>query len=739
MKTSIRLFVVLSAVATLLSATQTKTWSVEDFSGFEKSARKGLSLASDGRVALAPLFREIFDTPSVYLWALAEDSKGNVYAGGGGPAGPGARVYAIAPDGKGRTLAQLDDLEVHAIAVDGKDQVYAATSPDGKVYRIAASGKAEVFYDPKAKYIWGMVFDTKGDLFIATGDRGEIHRVSPGGKGSVFYKTAETHARSIAVDAKDNLIVGTEPGGLILRIGSDGSGFVLYQAPKREITAVAVAKDGSIYAAGVGNKQPATSAPTLGLPPSMPVPAPVPAAGPAAPDAPVQVRPMPVQPAPISVAPPSISGGSEVYRINPDGFPHKVWSHAQNIAYTIAFDSDGRALVGAGNKGTLYRLESDLVSTDLLNAPPTQITCIYAGRAGKLYAATGNVGKVYQIGPGLEKEGTIESEAFDAGLFSYWGRLTFRGKVNGGQIGVETRSGNLDRPEKDWSPWSMAATSAEGGRVSSPPARFLQWRARLAASNAGASPVLQSVDAAYLGRNVAPEVREIEITPPNYRFSQPMGPGLPIPANITLPPLGRASRPSPPALGLDSGSASMSFAKGYIGARWAAADENGDTLVYTVQIRGEKESEWKLLKDKVTEKHWTWDSTAFPDGTYLVRVIASDAPSNPIEQTLTGELVSDPFLIDNTPPEISGLAAAPAGEKLKVTWKATDALSAIGKAEISVNGGDWTVVEPTTKLSDSREHEYVVLLPLPPGKEQTVAVRVTDEYDNQAVAKVVVK
>jgi sugar lactone lactonase YvrE len=737
MKTSIRLFVALSAVASLLLATQTKTWSVEDASDFEKSTRKGLSLGSDGRVALAPLFREIFDTPSVYLWALAEDSKGNVYAGGGGPGGPGARVYAIAPDGHGKTLAQLDDLEVHAIAVDGKDQVYAATSPDGKVYKIAASGKAEVFYDPHAKYIWGMVFDSKGELFIATGDRGEIHRVSPGGKGSVFYKTAETHARSIAVDAKDNLIVGTEPGGLILRVGAEGSGFVLYQAPKREITAVAVAKDGSIYAAGVGNKQPPTAAPMLGPPPS--VPAPTPAAVPAAPNEPVQARPAPVQSAPISAAPPSISGGSEVYRINPDGFPHKIWSHAQNIAYTIAFDSDGRALVGTGNKGTLYRLDSDLVYADLLNAPPTQVTCIYAGRAGKLYAATGNVGKVYRIGPGLEKEGTIESEAFDAGLFSYWGRLTFRGQANGGQIGVETRSGNMDRPEKDWSPWSVAATSAEGGRVSSPPARFLQWRARLTASNAGGSPVLQSVDAAYLGRNVAPEVREIEITPPNYRFPQPMGPAPTTPANITLTPLGRASRPSPSSLGLDSGSASMSYAKGHIGARWAAADENGDTLVYTVQIRGEKESEWKLLKDKVTEKHLSWDSTAFPDGTYQVRVIASDAPSNPIEQTLTRELVSDPFLIDNTRPEITGLAAAPAGEKLKVTWKATDALSVLDKAEISVNGGEWTVVEPTTKLSDSREHEYIVLLPLPPGKEQTVAVRVTDEYDNQAVAKVVVK
>ncbi|MGA2329112.1 MAG: hypothetical protein ABSH05_22840 [Bryobacteraceae bacterium] len=738
MRTSLRLFVALSAMASLVSATQTKTWSVEDSSDFEKGTRKELSLSSDGRVMLAPAFREIFDTASVYLWALAEDSKGNLYAGGGGPGGPGARIYAIAPNGHGKTLAQLDELEVHAIAVDSKDQVYAATSPDGKVYKIAPNGKAEVFYDPHAKYIWGMVFDSKGGLFIATGDRGEIHRVSPEGKGGVFYKTAETHARSIGIDPKDNLIVGTEPGGLIIRVGADGSGFVLYQAPKREITAVAVAQDGSIYAAGVGNRQPPAAPPALAPPPSIPA-APTAPVSPAAPAALVQQRPAPVTPAPIATVPPSISGGSEVYRIHPDGFPHKVWSHAQNIAYTIAFDPDGRALVGTGNKGTLYRLDSDQEHTELLNAPPTQITCIYAGRAGKLYAATGNVGKVYQIGPGLEKEGTIESEAFDAGLFSYWGRLTFRGQANGGQIGVETRSGNLDRPDKDWSAWSAAITSEEGGRVSSPPARFLQWRARLRASSSGASPVLQSVEVAHLGRNVAPEVHEIEITPPNYRFPQPIGPTPTTPANITLPPLGRAPRPSPPSLGADSGSASMSYAKGYIGARWAAVDENRDTLVYTVQIRGEEETEWKLLKDKVTDKHLSWDSTAFPDGEYRVRVIASDAPSNPMEQTLTGELVSDPFLIDNTPPEIAGLAAAPAGNKLRVAWKASDALSTIDKAEISVNGGEWAVVEPTTKLSDSREHDYVVLLPRPQGNEQTIAVRVTDEYDNQAVAKVVVK
>jgi hypothetical protein len=535
--------------------------------------------------------------------------------------------------------------------------------------------------------------------------------------------------------------VGTEPGGLIVRVGADGQGFVLYQAPKREITAVAVAKDGSIYAAAVGNKQPSATTPAPAAPPSMPSPQPQaspPTPAPPIPAAP-QTRPAPAPPVFGSpVMPPSITGGSDIYRINPDGFPHKVWSHAQNIAYTIAFDAQGRPLAGTGNKGTLYRLDSDLISTDLLSLPPTQVTCLYAGRAGKIYAVTGNVGKVYQIGPGLEKEGTLESEAFDAGLFSYWGRLTIRAQAQAGQISFETRSGNLDRPEKDWSPWSAPIAGTEGGRVSSPPARFLQWRARLTASGAGVSPVLQSVQVAHLGRNVAPEVRQIEITPPNYRFPQPATPPAPAtPASITLPPQGRAPRPSSSAS--DSASATMNYAKGYLGARWAAVDENGDALVYTVQIRGEKETEWKLLKDKVTEKHWSWDSTAFPDGEYRLRVIASDAPSNPVEQALSSELVSDPFLIDNTPPEIGGLSGAVAGDKLRVAWKAADALSRIAKAEISVNGEEWEVVEPTTKLTDSREHQYVVLLPRPLGNEQTVAVRVADEYENQAVAKVVVR
>ena len=263
-------------LAAALDAGQTRSWVQSDYSDFEKGVFKSLSLRSDGLLTLAPRFQELYDTSSGYLWALAQDSKGDLYAGGG----PGAKLFRLTPKGDKKVLADLDGLEIHAIAVDRQDRVYAATSPDGKVYRVSADGKSEVFYDPKAKYIWAMAFDAKGDLFVATGDHGEIHRVTPAGQGSVFFKSDETHARSLAVDPAGNLIVGTDPGGLVLRVSPAGEGFVLYQMGKKEITSVTVGSDGSVYAAGVGTKQAAAPAPAPVPIAPVPMPSPIPGAAP---------------------------------------------------------------------------------------------------------------------------------------------------------------------------------------------------------------------------------------------------------------------------------------------------------------------------------------------------------------------------------------------------------------------------------------------------------------------------
>ncbi len=722
--------VVVCALPAVLLAGETRTWTQDDYADFQKGVVKNLSIRSDGLLTLAPRWKEWYDSSAVYLWALARDSKGNLYTGGGN----GAKLYRIGADGKGRMLAELDGLEIHALAVDSKDRVYAATAPDGKVYRVPANGKPEVFYDPKAKYIWAMAFDLQDNLFVATGDQGAVHRVTPEGKGKVFFQCEETHVRSMALDPNGDVIVGTDPGGLVMRITPAGDGFVLYQMPKKEVTAVALGRDGTIYAAGVGSRPTFAAAPP---PPPAPAAAPGPITltiGGAQAVARPSANPNQLNPTPITIA-----GGSDVYQIDRSGYPRRLWTHPSDLVYAIAFDNAGRVILGAGNRGNIYRIETPTLYTALLTVPATQVTAFQTGSDGRLYAATGNVGKVYAIESSLEQQGTIESDVFDANTFTKWGRLSFDAKLNAGQISVQTRSGNLDQPQKNWSAWSPPITDTKGGRIASPPARFVQWKATFT-GDGSRTPELESVEVAYLPKNVEPRLDRIEITPPNYKFPAPSTSNTA--PTLSLPPLNRqatrAETPAPAAETPATTTPAMQPAKGWIGARWMASDPNGDSLVYTVEIRGENETQWKPLKDKVAEKYYSWDSTPLPDGEYRIRVTASDAPANPPSEALTTKLESDSFLIDNTPPKITNLTASRNGGKLEIRWHAGDALSNIAKAEYSIDGGDWTVVAPTGGLSDSPDLDYTLALDASPG-EHTVAVRVDDEYANQGTDKVVVR
>jgi len=725
-----------AALAVAAYAVETRTWEHSTPADFEKGTLEGLSLRSDGRLFLAPATRQLLDSSAAYLWALAADSKGNVYAGGGGPGTGAAKLFRITPAGAVETFAELEGFEIQALAVDRQDRVWAATSPDGKVYRVQQGGKAEVVYEPRTKYIWALAFTSNGDLLVATGEPGEIHRVSPGGQGAVFVRTEETHVRALAVDAHDNVFAGTEPSGLIMRISPAGAAFVLHQAAKREVTALAVASDGSVFAAAVGDKQP----PGLPPPPPGPVtpaPAPSQSTSPAGPGA-VTLQRAPAAPAPAPVVRTTVTGGSELYRIDREGFPRAVWSDSKEIVYSLAVTAGGGVLLGTGDDGKLFRLEPDRLFTLVLKVPPKQITALYAARDGSVFAATGNVGRVYRIGPEINPAGSFESAVLDAEYFSYWGAVRYSGDSRGGGIELETRSGNLDRPRQNWSAWSKVELSGAAGRIQAPPARFLQYRVKLTSAGSNTSPELSRIEIAYLPRNIAPEVEKIAVTPPNYRFP-PRALSLTSPKTITLPPLTEAKPAPPPKPVTTSTAQSVQYAKGYLGARWLAGDDNGDELVYKVEIRGAGESEWKLLQDELSEPYLSWDSTAFPDGEYRLRVTASDLKSNPPDRALAAELVSEPFLIDNTPPEISGLKATRSGRTLRVEWKAADALSLIQKAEYSLNGRDWTLAEPVTRLTDSPALDFAVEVAAPASGEQTVAVRVTDQFDNQRVASIVVK
>src|SRR5450755_3981314 len=110
----------------------TRTWEQSKFEDLIKGTTKGVAVRSTGGLELAPAFTALSTTPSTYIWSIAADRDGNLYAAAGSP----ARVYRITPDGKSTVIFEPQELQVQALAVDKSGVIYAATNPDGKVYKI---------------------------------------------------------------------------------------------------------------------------------------------------------------------------------------------------------------------------------------------------------------------------------------------------------------------------------------------------------------------------------------------------------------------------------------------------------------------------------------------------------------------------------------------------------------------------------------------------------------------------
>ncbi len=736
------------AFSNLALAEGTRTWEQSKFDELTKGTTKGIALHSEGGLELAPAFKALATTPSTYIWSIASDAAGNVYAAAGSP----ARVYRITPDGQVATIFEAQELQVQSLVVsnnsDTKGIVYAATSPDGKVYRLApppaqsakntksdakALWTAAPCFDPGSKYIWDIVLDNAGALYVATGDHGEIYKVTPNGQHSLFFKSDEVHIRVLALDPKGNLIAGSDGSGLIYRISPNGQAFVLYSAPKKEITALAIDSAGNIYAAAAGEKHPETAPAQMSIAPAPP------AVGPSGGTVTVSAIPA-ASASPFPAPGAGVSGGSEIYRLSPDGAPTRLWSSHEDLVYALAFDQRGRLVAGTGNRGHIFAINGVDDFTDLIKASATQITAFAIAPSGGLYASSSNLGKIFVLGPGPEPEGTYESDVFDAHIFSLWGRATVRSTgYSSASRNFEfyARSGNVDNPDRNWSPWTPVDLAA-AAELKIPAARFVQWKAVLRATNAAANPAprIDDVLLNYLPKNVPPEIDEITVQP-GYRYqpiphvtgSEPPAPGQP-----------RFDPPPPSVRDRDS-----------IGIRWAAHDDNDDQLVYTVYYRGDAESRWLLLKADLYDRYYYFDASLLPDGGYTVKVIASDAPSHSPGEALYAERVSSRFEVDSTPPVIANLAATMEAKLIHVRFRATDSFSPIKRAEYSLDGGDWQFVEPVGQLSDSKteDYDFRVNVPRPEAAPQlmenntasdhVVVVRAYDRFDNLATAKTVIR
>ena len=746
-------------LSALTLAEGTRTWEQSKFDELTKGTAKGIALRSEGGLELAPAFKALATTPSTYIWSIASDSAGNIYAAAGSP----ARVYRITPDGQSTTIFEPQELQVQALVVDKNDKtgiVYAATAPDGKVYRLEpprsqsgsqttkgakqdanASWSATPYFDPHSKYIWDLVLDKAGVLYVATGDHGEIYKVSSAGQHSLFFQSDEVHIRVLALDPKGNLIAGSDGSGLIYRISPNGEAFVLYSAPKKEITALAIDGAGNIYAAAAGEKHPGAAPPAMGITAG-------PAQNPPGPGGNLTITAAPTAPMAAFPAPGAgATGGSEIYRIAPDGAPSRLWSSHEDLVYALGFDQRGRLLAGTGNRGHIFAINGNQADdyTDLIKASATQITAFAAAPGGGLYVSSSNLGKIFVLGPGPASDGTYESDVFDARVFSLWGRISVRSPGNSaGNSNYElyARSGNVDNPDRNWSPWTKVDLAA-GSELKIPPARFVQWKTVLHAGDP--APRVDDVLLNYLPKNVAPEIDEIIVQPgfhyqpiPRVTGSEPSAPGQP-----------RFDPPPPAVRDRDA-----------IGVRWQAHDDNDDQLIFTVYYRGDGESRWLLLKNDLYDRYYSFDASMLPDGGYTIKVIASDAPSHSPGEALYAERVSARFEVDSTAPVIDRLTATledkqtsdkQIGKQIHVHFRASDSFSPIKRAEYSLDGGDWQFVEPIGQLSDSKTEDYDFRVTVPPveavpplmdsniANDHVVVVRAYDRFDNLATAKTVIR
>jgi hypothetical protein len=630
------------------------------------------------------------------------------------------------------------ELEVHALAPAPNGGLFVGTSPDGKIYKVEADGSSKTFFDPDDKYIWALAVDRTGNVFAATGDKGVIYKITPDGNGTRFYKTNAGNVVSLAFTKSGDLIAGTESPGRVFRIDTSGKAFVLLDSPFREIHAVRLAQDDTIYAVAVNGTQGGDTR-SSEPPAAEPARAPVPSVSTEITAVSVVEGPVVTSSQPAaSSRTPRRGGRGAIYRIRPDGLWDAIWDSGDDAPYDLVIEPSGSLLVGTGTEGKIFRVSGDPARATLLaRTTARQVTALLRESSGRIIGAASNPGKLFALSPTPARKGTYESDVRDAGTVASWGVIRWHANAGPGEVTVLTRSGNTATPDDTWSPWSKAYSNPLGEQITSPNARYLQWRAVLSATGSQL-PVLTSVTTAYLTRNLRPEVTSITVHPAGTVFQRPFSTGeLEIAGFEDNTSDGRGQSPASSAANPQSASSPSLgrriYQKGLQTFVWKADDDNDDKLQFDVMYRREGETSWKALHRALTDPIFVWDTTSVPDGTYFIKVVASDAPSNSPTTALVGELESVSFDIDNTAPRIDVQPAMRAGARTTIDFVVRDDQSSVQRVEYSLDASRWRVVFPKDGIADSRREEFEVTLD-ENESARSVIIRATDAMNNVATA-----
>ena len=666
-----------------VAATETTIKTYSSFRDFRKGESRGVAISHDGVLRPAPRVGTVAMTELEQIWRVARSGRATWLAGGSP-----ATLLRVEDNGSQQVVFTSDSAHIFALTAAGGD-VYFAPSPGGVIYRVR-NGAAEQIAELDAGYVWDLYWDGTA-LFAATGTPGAVWRITAQGSPSLWFESEELHIRSLAPDGKGGFYAGSADNGLIFHIDARGKGFVFYDTRQTEIFAVVPDGDGGVWAAGASER----------------IALPAPGSGS------VSVTALVVEgkeeqgggSAPSGSARGSGRKGA-LYHISSRGVAENFWGRSYEQLQSLARRPDGTLLAGTGDKGLLYAISPEGDISLLLDTEASQITHILVdGRA--VYLATANQGGALRVDAGPVKSGSYLSPVLDTDVRSRWGSLSWQGQ---GKVVFSVRSGNSSEPDNTWSEWQRLDGVAQGSPISAPPARFLQWRVVL---QRGAS--VDEVSLGYRQDNVPPRIRSITVHNPGDAWLEAVANGK------------RKKKGDD-----DSGSTrkgKKTRKQGFQSISWDADDANEDALQFTLYYRGGGVQVWREMVSEYSGSVYSWDTRTMEDGSYRIRIVASDVRSNTPATALSAEKVSAEIVVDNTGPEIRALRYR-AGT---VSFTARDAASRIGAAWYAVDTEEWQKLLPEDGIADTREESFTIDTKELKKGPHTMTIKIHDERSNISI------
>ncbi|MBI4975982.1 MAG: hypothetical protein HZC28_00775 [Spirochaetes bacterium] len=649
---------VLNAVCLFPVKTQFFTSDNEEF--YDRGKQDGVSINQRNVMTLSPQLVKIGGIKKDYVWKITAAPNGDVYAA----TGHAGVIYKL----QGKNFAEhavLDSLEVSAIAVDSSGTVYAAGIPKAVLYKIV-KGTVSVLRVMPDLYIWDMAVDEDDNVYVAAGGKeGKLYRYAKNGTWTELAVTKENHIVTLCYDKKRGVIyAGTEGKGLVLRITKTGDVSTVFSAVEEEVHAISVNDRGEIYVGTAGRDIDVKAGDSK------------------TPQANGEKKSRPLK--------------NSLYKIDTRGVSDRLFTFNDTVMLSIIDDNAGGVYVGSGDKGELYRVAEDGIISLVAKIDERQILSFAKSKDGIL-AATGNAGAVYRLDVAYRTSGSFVSETLDAGSLTRWGSVRMKAKVPaGGNILVETRSGNVNSADATWSSYTPVVSN----RIMSSEGRYLQYRLTLSNKNVSTSPEVESLSLSYIPMNAAPEITGVKCTTAYRQLSQKDA--------VKKPQLLQNTAM----------------------VTWNYYDANGDTLRYEVYYRREGEQKYKLLKGDLREPSCVFDAQKLSSGVYYFKVTATDAYDNDVREALTGEAISSPFVFDQTVPQVKDFVYVADKNGKRVSFRAVDDLSVIKSIRYAVDGGEWVYANPNDGQCDASAEELSFTAA---ADSDAIAIEVTDVEGNSAV------